>query len=60
MNQEFNYHKALEELEKIVERVEDPSTGLGEIDSCIKRSEKLIDDCRTYLRSAHETVDSIK
>ena len=32
MNEKFDYTKAIEELEAIAAKVEDPSTGIGEID----------------------------
>ena len=33
--EEFDYNKAVAELEEMVRRVEDPSVGLDEIDKCI-------------------------
>ena len=50
--EEFNYNEAVAELEKIATRVEDPATGLDEIDRCIRRSDELIGRCREYLRTA--------
>ena len=47
----FDYNKAVRELEEMLQRVEDPSTGLDEIDKCIKRSAELGRECRTYLRT---------
>ena len=47
----FAYNKAVRELEEMLQRVEDPSTGLDEIDKCIKRSAELVRECRTYLRT---------
>ena len=49
--EEFDYNKAVSELEAMVQRVEDPSVGLDEIDKCIKRSADLVRECRTYLRT---------
>ena len=40
--EEFDYNKAVAELEAMVQRVEDPSVGLDEIDKCIKRSADLV------------------
>lgn len=56
----FNYRQALEELEKIAQKVEDPSTGLEDIDKYIARSETLIAACREYLRSARATADNLQ
>ena len=54
MDKEFKYPDAVKELERIAEKVEDPSTGLDEIDRLIKRSATLIKDCREYLRTARK------
>ena len=56
MNEKFDYTKAIEELEAIAAKVEDPSTGIGDIDRYMKRSQQLIEACRTYLRGARETL----
>jgi exodeoxyribonuclease VII small subunit len=57
--EKFDYSKAMAELEQIAARVEDPSTGLDDIDKLIGRSEELISGCRDYLRTAREKVDNI-
>ena len=57
--EEFNYTKAVEELEAIAAKVEDPQTGIDDIDRYIKRSEELIEACRAYLRGAREKVDNM-
>ncbi len=54
MKEEFDYAKAMEELEAIAVKVEDPNTGIGEIDRYMKRSQELITACREYLRGARE------
>lgn len=56
---EFDFEKAMAELEKIAEKVEDPQTGLGEIDEQVKRSKELIKDCRGYLRAMREKVAAL-
>ena len=56
---EFDYAKAVEELESIASKVEDPSTGVDEIDRYIARTKELVELCRGYLRSAREKTDSI-
>ena len=55
--EEFDYQKAIDELEKLVAKVEDPSTGLDDIDAYVKRSDELVAGCRAYLRSVREKVD---
>jgi exonuclease VII small subunit len=59
MKEEFDYLKAVEELEAIASKVEDPLTGIEDIDRYIKRSEELISACRAYLRGAREKLDSM-
>lgn len=57
--EKFDYTKAVEELEAIAAKVEDPQTGIDDIDKYIKRSQELIEACRAYLRGAREKVDSL-
>lgn len=54
---DFDYAKAMEELEAIARKVEDPATGLDDIDSCVKRSGELVEGCRKYLRTVREKID---
>lgn len=57
MEEKFDYAKAVEELEAIVARVEDPGTGIEDIDKYMKRSKELLEACRSYLRGAREKVN---
>jgi exodeoxyribonuclease VII small subunit len=59
MENKFDYAKAIEELEAIAAKVEDPKTGIDDIDTYIKRSEELVSACREYLRGAREKLDSL-
>ena len=59
MTEKFDYAKAMEELEAIAAKVEDPKTGIEDIDKYIKRSEELVNSCREYLRGAREKLDVI-
>ena len=59
MKEKFDYTKAVEELEQIAAKVEDPKTGIDDIDLYIKRSQELLEACRTYLRSAREKLDTL-
>ncbi len=52
----FDYNEALAEIEAIAAKVEDPDTGIGDIDKYMKRSEELIEACRAYLRGAREKL----
>ena len=55
----FDYKKAVDELEKIAVKVEDPSTGLDDIDKSVRRSSELIASCRAYLRTVRDKVENI-
>lgn len=57
---DFNYKDALEELDRIALKVEDPATALDDIDKLIARSDELIAACRAYLRTARERLDELK
>ena len=59
MTEQFDYRKAIEELEAIAAKVEDPKTVIEDIDKYIKRSEELIAACRDYLRGVREKIDSM-
>lgn len=59
MEKEFDYIKAVEELEAMAAKVEDPQTGISDIDEYMKRSQELIEACRAYLRGARQKLDSI-
>ena len=54
----FDYAKAIEELEAIAAVVEDPNTGIADIDKYMKRSKELVALCREYLRGARETLEN--
>lgn len=54
--EKFEYRQAVAELERIAEKVEDPATGLDDIERYVRRSSELVDQCRAYLRGVRETV----
>lgn len=58
MKEIFDYAKAVEELESIAAKVEDPNTGIGDIDRYMKRSKELVEACRAYLRGVRESLDA--
>ena len=55
----FDYNKAVEELEKIALKVEDPVTGIDEIEKYLERSRELAAACRAYLREERQKVDEM-
>ena len=56
----FDYAKAVSRLEEIAKKVEDPQTGLDEMDKYLAESEELITKCREYLRTAREKLSNIE
>jgi exodeoxyribonuclease VII small subunit len=56
----FDYNKAIEELEQIALKVEDPSTSIDQIDKFLARSKELTEACRNYLRTVREKVDELQ
>ena len=54
--EKFDYKKAMEELEAIAAKVENPQTGIDDIDKHMKRSQELIAQCREYLRGARGVI----
>mgnify|MGYP004615776529 FL=1 len=59
MEENFDYSKAMAELELIAGKVEDPSTALGDIEKYIRRSDELIAQCREYLRTMKTIPDDL-
>ena len=59
MKEKFDYAKAVEELEAIASKVEDPKIGIDDIDRYIKRTDELVEACRAYLRGARERLESM-
>ncbi|MCQ2175779.1 MAG: exodeoxyribonuclease VII small subunit [Bacteroidales bacterium] len=57
--EKFDYTKAIATLEEIALKVEDPSTGVEDIDKYISQTEELVEKCRAYLRTVREKVDTI-
>lgn len=57
--EKFDYIKAIATLEEIALKVEDPSTGVEDIDKYIRQTEELVEKCRAYLRTVREKVDTI-
>jgi exodeoxyribonuclease VII small subunit len=54
--EKFDYTKAVEELDGIAAKIEDPKTSLDDIGVLVSRSKVLIKECREYLRSVRESI----
>ena len=59
MEKKFDYAKAVAALEEILSKVEDPATGVDDIDRYVRQAEELTARCREYLRGVREKVDAI-
>ncbi|MBO5563070.1 MAG: exodeoxyribonuclease VII small subunit [Bacteroidales bacterium] len=59
MTENFDYAKAVAELEEIAAKVENPETRLDDIDALVGRSRELLKQCREYLRSVKDKIDSL-
>lgn len=60
MSEVFDYAKAIAELEEIAAKVENPETKLDDIDALVGRSKVLLKQCREYLRSVKDKIDSLE
>ena len=59
MSEKFDYAKAVAELEEITAKVEKPETKLDDIDALVGRSKELLKQCREYLRTVKDKMDSL-
>ena len=59
MSDKFDYAKAISELDEIAAKVENPETKLDDIDALVGRSKELLRQCREYLRTVKEKIDSL-
>lgn len=59
MEDQFDYTKAVAELDEIARKVEDPATALDEIDTLVIRSRELSTACRNYLRGVQTKIDAL-
>ena len=59
MTAKFDYAKAIAELEEIAAKVENPETKLDDIDALVGRSKELLKQCREYLRTVKDKIDSL-
>ncbi len=54
------YREAVEELESIVAKIEDPSTKIEEISSLVKRAMNLAQICKKELGRYREEIDNLQ
>ncbi len=58
MEEKFDYAKAMARLEKMAADAQDPATPLENVSAMAKESKALVKDCREYLRTLRETVET--
>lgn len=55
----FNYKKALEEIEVIVQKIENEEPDVDELSMMVKRAAELIKQCKTKLKTTGEELENI-
>lgn len=55
----FNYKKALEEIEQIVQKIESEEVDVDELSTMVKRAADLIKQCKTKLKTTGDELDEI-
>jgi exodeoxyribonuclease VII small subunit len=53
------YREALQEIEKLLAKIEDPETSFDQLSLDVKRATELVEYCRKQLRSYKEEIDNI-
>jgi exodeoxyribonuclease VII small subunit len=59
MSEEFNYQKAMDELQEISRAIENETIPLDDLAKKVKRASELITFCREKLRSTEDEVNKI-
>ena len=55
----FNYQKAFEEIESIIDKIESGSPDVDQLSEMVKKAASLIKACRTKLHDAGQDLDNI-
>jgi exodeoxyribonuclease VII small subunit len=55
----FNYQKAIEEIESIVDKIENGSPDVDQLSAMVKKAAALIKACRSKLHDTSQELDSI-
>lgn len=55
----FNYKKALEEIEQIVQKIESEDIDVDELSTMVKRAAELIKQCKTKLKTTGDELEDI-
>jgi len=55
----FNYKKSLEEIEKIVQKIENDEPDIDELSGLVKKAAELIRLCKAKLRDTNSELEDI-
>lgn len=55
----FNYKKAIEEIESIIEKIENEDLDIDELSDKVKKAAKLISDCKAKLRDTGTELENV-
>ncbi len=55
----FNYKNALEEIERIVEKIENEEIDVDELSALVKKATELIKQCKAKLRDTENELGDI-
>lgn len=57
--EETGYREALQEIEKLLAKIEDPETSFDELSKDVRRATELVEYCRKQLRNYKDEIDKI-
>lgn len=56
MKDKFDYTAAMDRIEKLINKIEDPQIGIDEMKADMAEAKRLISACREYLRSERDAL----
>lgn len=59
MKEKLTYEEALAQLEKLVEKIEDPKTDLSHIGEDVKKAMELVKYCKTCIAGTKEELEKL-
>ena len=58
-NEELSYNRAIEELEILIKRIENPETKIEDLSKEVKRATELVKFCKEQIRGYKEECDKL-
>ncbi len=58
-NEELSYNRAVEELEILIKRIENPETKIEDLSKEVKRATELVKFCKEQIRGYKEECDKL-